>query len=554
MDNQTLQTYQSMASDFAADYRRLTPTRLYESIKSFFHPAGVTADIGCGSGRDVAWLAAEGFPATGYDASQEMLAYARSEYPNLSFQSERLPDLAGIANAAFDNVLCSATIMHLRREDLITAVINLSRILKPNGRLVLSYRGSRISDERESDGRLFTAIPPGKLILLLESAGFRIAMSERRMDIDRPDIWWTVILAEKGLLDRSRGLERVQNILVQDAKSATYKFALIRAFCQIARTQPHVVRWGVDCVYVPLWDVAVRWLSSYWPLITAPVFIAQNNGETPGSSMPIAFRAAVLELATIYGPSGLWAVLRDIQLGKTTAYYCLKRISQTIKVGPVTFSGGLQNRAFAYASKAADISPVGTISPFGWIRVPESIWLDISRFDHWIEDSIVMRWAALSARMNPGLTIEQIIPYLVSSPGDERDTTAIRAVLLNSGQPLYCVWTGRLIKNDLHVDHAIPFSVWNNNDYWNLLPCNNAVNMKKSDSLPTQSLIKERSDVIVDYWRLYRRHFVHSFDQQISGALGCRPGGQDWEVVALSGLKETVQRISATRGLKDWAP
>jgi hypothetical protein len=37
---------------------------------------------------------------------------------------------------------------------------------------------------------------------------------------------------------------------------------------------------------------------------------------------------------------------------------------------------------------------------FGWVAMPEAVWLDISRFDHWIEDSIVVRWARLTAEMN----------------------------------------------------------------------------------------------------------------------------------------------------------
>jgi SAM-dependent methyltransferase len=549
MDTQTLQTYQASAAEFAGTYRRMMSSRLYESIKTFFRPAGATADIGCGSGRD-----ANGFKTTGYDASAEMLLHAQSQFPMGNFLPASLPDLADIPAASVDNVLCSATLMHLRREDMITGALALSRIMRPEGRLILTYRGSRAPTEREADGRLFTPIPAGKLTLLLESAGFKVVLSERRQDEDRPDILWTVILAEKGPLDRSSGLERVQSILVQDRMTATYKFALIRAFCQISRTQPHVVRWGLDCVYVPIWDVAIRWLAFYWPLLTTPTFIAQTWGEAPGSSKRIAFRADIHGVAAENGSGGLWSVLRDIQLDHRKHFNCLRKIARTIRLGPVTYAGGGQNPAFQYADNAAGMTPFETSSPFGWIRVPESIWLDISRFDTWIEDSIIMRWAALSAEMNPGESMAKFIPYLVSSPGDQRDTSAIRDILLNYAEPIHCVWTGKLIDNDLHVDHAIPYSVWNNNDYWNMLPCHYKVNLDKKDSLPAQSLITERADIIVDYWRIYKQHFPTTFDQQISAALGCHPDADNWEKVALSGFKETIQRISATRGLRSWEP
>ena len=96
--------------------------------------------------------------------------------------------------------------MHLRREDLITCVLSLARIMKEKGRLILSYRAGRNRAEREDDGRLFTSIPPGKLVLLLESAGFRVLNSDQQVDTVRPEVNWFVMIAEKGVADRSQGL------------------------------------------------------------------------------------------------------------------------------------------------------------------------------------------------------------------------------------------------------------------------------------------------------------------------------------------------------------
>ena len=50
---------------------------------------------------------------------------------------------------AFANGLCSGVLMHLPREHLPPAVLTLARILKPGGRLVISYRESRSGSERE---------------------------------------------------------------------------------------------------------------------------------------------------------------------------------------------------------------------------------------------------------------------------------------------------------------------------------------------------------------------------------------------------------------------
>ncbi|WP_172249880.1 class I SAM-dependent methyltransferase [Saccharibacillus deserti] len=42
-------------------------------------------DVGCGPGREVAWLSEAGYDVTGLDQSEEMLRWARERYPRLPF-------------------------------------------------------------------------------------------------------------------------------------------------------------------------------------------------------------------------------------------------------------------------------------------------------------------------------------------------------------------------------------------------------------------------------------------------------------------------------------
>ncbi|WP_418887615.1 HNH endonuclease domain-containing protein [Leeuwenhoekiella marinoflava] len=39
------------------------------------------------------------------------------------------------------------------------------------------------------------------------------------------------------------------------------------------------------------------------------------------------------------------------------------------------------------------------------------------------------------------------------------------------------------------MDHVIPFSVWKNNDLWNLLPAAAHINARKRDKIPAPELI-----------------------------------------------------------------
>jgi SAM-dependent methyltransferase len=128
------------------------------------------ADIGCGSGREVAFLAAGGFAAVGYDASEALLAQARQRYPELAFGQAALPALAGIADHAFDNVLCETVIMHLPRQQIAPAVARLLTILKPGGILYVSWRVTEGADQRDGHGRLYSAFDAGLVRVALGNA------------------------------------------------------------------------------------------------------------------------------------------------------------------------------------------------------------------------------------------------------------------------------------------------------------------------------------------------------------------------------------------------
>lgn len=555
MDSLTLQAYDRDAAKFAEAYREIAPKALWRLCEGFFHAQAPTVDVGCGSGRDVAWMVARGFLATGYDASQGMLRAAKEAYPGLDFRLATLPDLCGVEENQYDNLLCSGVLMHLPRQDLITAVLNIGRILKAGGRAVIAVRCGDAGAERGPDGRLFTPIEPGRLALLLESAGFEVVLRENQLDSTRPSVQWNVILATKSPLSVARGLDRIQSVLAQDRKTATYKLALVRALCAISRTEAQLVAWQNGQVLVPLWLVAVKWLRYYWPLLCADRFIAQIRGELPGSAMPVAFRGAVGKLAASHGRDGLWAVLGEIDRDATSHADVIGVIARTIKAGPIRYAGTMANPVFEFVSSArAGIGGTGVVGSLGWVRVPEPIWLDLSRFSHWIEDSVVVRWAELTAAFTRDGTVGTYLPYVAPLLQDTRETQEVRQVLTKRGGSVHCVWTGRALDAGFHIDHAIPYTVWGNNDLWNLLPCAPAVNVRKSDSLPSLALLERRAGAIADAWQVYSDVFPERFAFQIGRSLGGAPSEHGWQGVALAGLRETVQRLAAARGLRQWEP
>jgi CRP-like cAMP-binding protein/protein-L-isoaspartate O-methyltransferase len=156
-DKQTLRVYDDAAPAFAKEWgEQPVPADLYRLLSEFFEP-GLTADIGCGSGRDLAWLAGQGFSVRGFDVSEGLLAEARKRYPALSFSHAELPQLDGVPSMTFQNVLCETVLMHLEPGLIAASVRRLLDILVPGGVLYLSWRVTEGASQRDKAGRLYAA-------------------------------------------------------------------------------------------------------------------------------------------------------------------------------------------------------------------------------------------------------------------------------------------------------------------------------------------------------------------------------------------------------------
>lgn len=195
MDNQTITAYDNAAEQIAALHTTLIPARIYQHIDQFFIKNETCADIGCGIGRDSAWLSSRGYEVTGFDASDGMLEQARARYPNIRFIRGSLPLLEQQADSAFTNVLCSAVIMHLGADQIGCAIANLTRITAVNGVIILTYRGTLNHDQRES-GKLYTPIEADKLISLFTQAGAQLLHHENDLEAGR-GLEWTNLVFRK---------------------------------------------------------------------------------------------------------------------------------------------------------------------------------------------------------------------------------------------------------------------------------------------------------------------------------------------------------------------
>jgi hypothetical protein len=243
----------------------------------------------------------------------------------------------------------------------------------------------------------------------------------------------------------SRSLDQIEAILNRDKKDATYKPALFRALAELATTSYHAA---------PIGLIADKWLEYFWPLFESPIFIPQKRGEKPQCLKPVAFRAELDQLITLYrsmgGLSGFTVAHRANALAADARLLHRRlhlKLCDTIRSGPVYYSGGGGSGTFTYDK------------PSRSIVMSADLWRELSVMGNWIADATVLRWAELTAEISQGaIKPSQVIDQLLTPPIEERNVYAARSVYEGLTDKR-CVWTDRALGNEFDVDHAIPFAL-----------------------------------------------------------------------------------------------
>lgn len=467
-----------------------------------------------------------------------------------------LPDLGNPFGGGFDGISCTAVFMHLEKNQALDAAISLRNNLKENGSLLLSFPVERRGLDRENrdiHGRLFTPLSPDYLILLFERVGFTLQERWKTGDgLGRADQSWYVLHFRLRNYSGTRPIDLIEGVLNKDKKTATYKLALFRAMADIATTEFGLVEWVSDgTVGIPLRSIAEKWVEYYWPIIESTEFIPQIRGESENGGTPIAFRNDLMVLINHYRQAGGFSrFILDIRGEQTSDRLlqnylnAIKRISNTIVSGPVTYAGGSldQGRLLNFDRKSQ------------LVLVPSGIWNELSLVGHWIQDAVTLRWAELTEEISRGsIRPSQMIDLLLNKPIPERDVNASRA-LYESLPDLTCAWTGARIGKSFAVDHIIPYSLWHNNDLWNLVPVTTKANSSKSDRLPSRELLHRSKSQLVYYWEAVRRVHPRRFDYEAYRLTGSHLNQGNWQADVFSGISSAIEYTAYQRGIERWEP
>lgn len=136
------------------------------------------ADVGCGPGYAVAYLAARGRPVVGLDLAPAMVALARERHPGTDVREGSILSLP-LPDASVSGVLSLYSIIHLPRAVVPVALAEFRRVLRPGGVLLLAFHvGETPIELDEWFGRPVTLVghlfDPAEVTAGLEAVGLRV--------------------------------------------------------------------------------------------------------------------------------------------------------------------------------------------------------------------------------------------------------------------------------------------------------------------------------------------------------------------------------------------
>lgn len=189
-----MSAYDSDAEAFAEQYEQVD----FEQIHGHWLDVlptepGDAIDIGAGSGRDAAALAARGWKVVAVEPSALGAIGARIHAgAGIRWLQDRLPLLSSVSGA-FDLLLINAVWMHIPVDDAARAFDRVVELARPGAVLVIGVRDGCIDR-----GRNMRLVPPAELVDLAAAAGLTVCRVLRTDDqMGRTGLRWRKYVLRK---------------------------------------------------------------------------------------------------------------------------------------------------------------------------------------------------------------------------------------------------------------------------------------------------------------------------------------------------------------------
>ena len=527
------QFYNDHAVELASQYLSMSFDDIHHSWSHLLpsiisNPNSRILDLGAGSGRDVKYMADLAQSTHGPKNHVQILAVEpaqalgtigkkTTQYCKVTWCDDSLPSLSVVTKyeISFDLILLSAVWMHIPTSDRARAIRKLANLLKPGGKLVISLRHGQTAAECKQ--RNMHTVCINELKHLAKDVGlFTLLETQTEKDeLGRSQVSWQTIVLQMPD-DGTGAFPFIRHVAINDGKSATHKFALLRVLLRVADGHPGAVirresSTEGDRVILPVGLIALYWCYQYKDLLDH-----HHLHQTPNSNPNMGFMKAdgwhnlTHRAAADYRIGNLFIGEDAIALHKT-----LSAAVTNIKQMPcryITFPNSDQTifeiERKTVKAKDSLFLDLTTLRQWGEFSLPESIWRAFNRYACWIEPVLVNEWvrtmasyAGNAAYASPERQyyLHQALTWL--KPKRTTNEVRTRFEQLRQSQDMQCVWSEKSLKHNYEIDHSLPFSRWPNNDLWNLLPTDCQINNQKSDRLPTEHKLKSAKDSIQEWWQ-----------------------------------------------------
>lgn len=182
-DNNAISWVNAHGGNNGESYWQIEMDKLHKLL-----PSGKVIEIGSGAGKDAAALIKMGYKYTGTDASKGLITVAQQRNPNATFINKSVDEL-DFPDGSFDGFWTAATLLHIPKDRIDTALQSIKRVIKSEGIGFISMKagsGERIDLET---GRWFSYYSQEEFKEVLVRNKFNIIGQETRKG---EKDWWLV--------------------------------------------------------------------------------------------------------------------------------------------------------------------------------------------------------------------------------------------------------------------------------------------------------------------------------------------------------------------------
>lgn len=151
--NPTIQYYEEHAEEFTSNTLNADMSSIRSRFLTYLPTGCRILDFGCGTGRDSKAFQELGYDVTAIDGSEALCGIAQS-LTGLPVRCLDFRDYTLEEGEVYEGIWACASLLHLKKDELLPVMKELSQALTPGGAFYVSFKYGTFEGER--NGRHFT--------------------------------------------------------------------------------------------------------------------------------------------------------------------------------------------------------------------------------------------------------------------------------------------------------------------------------------------------------------------------------------------------------------